>query len=207
MPVLLFDAGFLFSLAANQLYADVARDYWSGQHLWVPESVRDEIIYRRRNPHPKLPPELPGRAIGIITSSMWSFQVVEPTEAEKVEAIELRERIGGLGPTDNMGECEAAVLLSHRDPMAVVALDDRSCLPQLDRYVLDTTGHHMAYVHTSTIIDELHATGQINDNQRHAIATPCLPKDAPCFDRARLSRFMSAGGNSLVTFEWHLART
>ena len=73
MSVLVFDTGFLLSLAADNDYAAAVRIHWQDRELWVPSSVSDELRVRARFPRADIPPELPNRALGIIASASWNF--------------------------------------------------------------------------------------------------------------------------------------
>jgi len=141
--------------------------------------VRDELRVRAASPRRDIPPELPGRALGIIGSDSWDFKQVDSTEDEDKEVRVLQERIGGLGSTGNAGECEAAVLIARRDPTAVLATDDRSALLVLARYVLNVTGQMLRYVHTSSVIEELRAADRIDDETRDAIRRRLERKKRP----------------------------
>lgn len=154
MPILVFDTGFLYSLVVDRRYSNAAKELWSDTELLVPHSVESEIKYRVRNPD-QLPPELPRNAVGLITSSSWTFRVVELTEEEEVEVERLRSRLGSQGPLADRGECEGAVLLAGRYPDAVLAVDDRKCLDVLGRYVESQVGRRLSHQNTSSTLDEL----------------------------------------------------
>ncbi len=164
MSVLVFDTGFLLSLAADNDYAAAVRIHWQDRELWVPSSVSDELRVRARFPRADIPPELPNRALGIIASASWNFTQVVATAVEDAEVRSLQERVGGPGSTHNAGECEATVL-TVRDATAILATDDRSALPVLVRHVHDRTGRALQYVHTSTVIEELRSSDRITQTQ------------------------------------------
>lgn len=179
MPIVVFDTGFLLSLAVNRDYANAARLRWAGHDFWVPASVQDELRIRQRFPRADIPPELPTRALGIIGSDVWTISIVTCTPAEDLDTRMLQERIGGPGNTDNAGECEATVLIAHRDPTALLAFDDAASLPVLARYVKEKTLQNLRYVHTSTVIERLVQSGQIDDKQQDAFLAQLSQKRRP----------------------------
>lgn len=179
MAALLLDTGVLLSLAADRTYASAAKTNWAGRQLWVPTSVKDELRWQVANARPDIPPELPGHALGIIASDAWNIETKVTSDDEDEEIRKLQERIGGSGSTAHAGECEAAVLITHRDPAGVLATDDPSALPVLARYVVGNTGIALQYVHTSTIIDELTDAGHIDERQRDAIVRRLRRKGRP----------------------------
>lgn len=78
----LFDSGFLLSLAVDQTYANAVREHWMGGELWVPRSVHDELRHQNAHPRQDIPPELPNKALGIIMSHAWTFNVIDLTAPE-----------------------------------------------------------------------------------------------------------------------------
>lgn len=167
MPTEILDTGFLLSLAVDRAYADAVRLLWADRELWVPGSVPDELRVRQNAPRPDIPPELPGRALGIIGSDAWGIVRKDLTDDEAREVISLQERIGGPGSTRNAGEAEGAVLIARRDTSATLALDDASALPVLHHFVRINAGVALSYVHTSSVLEELLGRGHI-DAAEHA---------------------------------------
>jgi hypothetical protein len=155
VPVLIFDTGFLYSLAADRTYSAALRGAWQDHELWVPASVVGEISYRQRKPVASVPTQLPNAAKGLILSNSWKFEVLALTEPELEETELLRERIGDTDPNRNRGECEAVVFLTSRAPEAGIRLDDLSCLPVIARYVTQRAGVPLSYATTSNVLDGL----------------------------------------------------
>ncbi len=179
MPQVVFDTGFLMSLAVDRDYSDAVRSNWAGRTFWVPASVAAELRIRNAHPRADIPRELPRRALGIIASSAWNMTEVAPTDPENEEIRNLQERIGGPGNTENAGECEAAVLIARRDPSSLLAFDDPASLPVLAHYVVTETGQELKYVHTTTVITELVRGGHIDGNQQAAILKRLRQKGRP----------------------------
>jgi hypothetical protein len=170
-PVVIFDTGFLYSLAVDQAYADALRDAWSDRTLWIPPSAADEITFRQRVPLASLPPGLPNRAKGLIQSSRWHFEVLELTEDEAAAAEDLRERIGDPDPNKNRAECEAAAILVARQPDAAIRLDDTNCLRVIGAYVQQETGQPLDHATTTVVLDLLVDNGHLTAKARDAIRT------------------------------------
>lgn len=178
MPALIFDTGFLYSLVSDGRYSAAARDHWGDQELWVPASVRDEMVYRRRNPGAGVRPEFPRDGLGLISSSKWSIRVIELDVDEQRQAEELQVRIGAARNADR-GECEAAVLVATRDSQATVLLDDMNCLPVVARFTKDATGEDLRYQTTTTVLDELVSTGNLSEADRGEIGDVLRSKGRP----------------------------
>jgi len=178
MPLVVLDTGFIISLAVDRRYADAVRALWETNELWVPASVPAELRLRRRYPG-EIPPELPGRALGIISSSRWAIKEVAPTDAEGLEIRTLQDRVGGPGTPHHAGECEATVLIATRDSDALLALDDASSLPVLTRYLYERTGKMLRYVHTSTVIAELVTSGAFEAKLQKEVLAQLTAKRRP----------------------------
>jgi hypothetical protein len=178
MPIVIFDTGFLYSLAVDRTYSEAAQEHWKDTELWVPSSVRDEMKYRTTHPLDGLPPELPQGALGIVRSNSWNFEICELTDDEQAKAEVLRQRLGG-GPMDNHGESDAAVLVASRAHGATVALDDATSVPVLYQHVLRETGSGLQFVHTTTVLDQFASSGRLSAAAREAIGQALAAKGRP----------------------------
>ncbi len=179
MGVIVFDTGFLLSLAAHRPYADAVCGYWSAEDLWAPEGLWAELRWRQRSPRPDLPPELPGRALGILASGQWRIRKQQLTEDEIAEATNIAARIGLLSDPANMGESEATVLIANRCTGAILATDDKSALTVLDTHMRTKTGQGLPFAHSTTIIREMEASGRITAPQRVAFRRALAKKQRP----------------------------
>jgi hypothetical protein len=151
VPCIVFDTGFLYSLAVTRDLSKPLFERWAsqGQELWIPGGVVDEVRTRIKHPISTLPPGLPRQTLGMIESNSNALIEIRLEPAELAEAYQLAELIRGpqvVPPAArttrddrDSGEAEAAVLIARRCPTATLASDDRRCLPVVMAYILKET--------------------------------------------------------------------
>jgi hypothetical protein len=185
MSTIVFDTGFLYSLAVTRQFSDVLFQRWgtAGHELWVPGGVVDEIRIRINKPG-SLPPELPGRAHGMILSKSNNLEEIRLTDDELIEALALAETIpkppgqqaaGGDDSRDE-GESECAVLIAGRRPDAVLAIDERRCLPVVLRYIQQRTGKTAQQTSSHVTLETIIKDGTIDKATGNKIAKALTDK-------------------------------
>jgi len=182
-PVLIFDTGVLYDLVSSPTLSKAACEAWAGRTMWVPPSVRAEIHYRIKVRLKSLPPQLPGRAAGLLTSKLWKFEVLDLSQAETAEVVRLQAALGGRG---NAGECEAAVICARRSPDALVLIDDTKSLPVLTSYVRRESGASMWTQRWVEAALDLRDGRFLTDDQVRSVVRELRSNDRPYVDDAAL---------------------
>ena len=177
--IIIVDTGIIYDLVASPTLATATTADWADSSVLVPPSTPDELRYRDRVPISSLPPELPRKGLGLITSKKSQFEVVsDMTDAERADVELLQGALGGER-LRNAAECEAVVLAAFRHPQALILLDDAAALDELCAYFERKTGLRLRYQHNVHLIEALGRRGRLSREESERTLAELRQKRRP----------------------------
>lgn len=177
--VIVVDTGIIYDLVASPTLSAATATDWAGSRILIPPSTPVELRYRDRVPIKSLPPELPKKGLGMISSKKSRFEVVnDMTDEERADVETLQSAIGG-DRTKNAAECEAVVIAAHRHQGALILLDDASCLEVLASYFERRTGRKLRFQHNVHLIAALRRRGRLTEGTAEQTRTELRNKKRP----------------------------